>query len=144
MLSNRQKTGSKISAVDSWKAGIVLESTFAQTVNTGSDYHVFLAPEGECRGLYVTNKSATGFEVHELGGGQSNVAFSYRIVALRRGFENQTAMVAKVQENTPKPPSTPAKRWTPLGRPTPYTPPPIPANHPFVMPTKAASVSASN
>jgi len=67
---------------------IALEPTFAQTVNTGSDYHVFLTPEGECRGLYVSNKSASGFEVHEVGGGQSNVAFAYRIVALRRGYEN--------------------------------------------------------
>ena len=128
---------------------IALESTFAQTVNTGSDYHVFLTPEGDCRGLYVSNKSTTGFEVHELGGGQSNVAFSYRIVALRRGFENarledETAMVAKAKENMPKPSATPAKRWTPPVRPTPYKEPAIPANHPVVVPTKAASISASN
>ena len=67
---------------------MTLDGTFAQTVNASSDYHVFLTPEGDCRGLYVTRKTATGFEVHELGGGQSSVAFYYRIVALRRGFEN--------------------------------------------------------
>jgi hypothetical protein len=128
---------------------IPLEPTFAQTVNTASNYHVFLTPDGECRGLYVTNKSASGFEVHELGGGQSNVGFSYRIVALRRGFENdrledETAMVAKVKENMPEPSVIPAKRWTPPVRPTPYKEPAIPANHAVVAPTKAASVSASN
>jgi hypothetical protein len=116
---------------------VALEPTFAQTVNTASDYHVFLTPRGECRGLYVSNTSATGFEVHELGGGQSNVAFDYRIVALRRGFENdrledETAMVTKVKENMPKPSVIPAKE------------PAIPANHAFVVPTKTASVSASN
>jgi hypothetical protein len=46
--------------------------------------------------------------VHELGGGQSNVAFEYRIVALRRGYENvrlddKTEMVAKWKAGIPKP-----------------------------------------
>jgi hypothetical protein len=31
-------------------AVITLEPTFAQTVNTGADYHVFLTPNGECKG----------------------------------------------------------------------------------------------
>jgi hypothetical protein len=68
-------------------ATVKLESVFAQTVNAGTEYHVFLTAEGDCRGLYVDLKTASGFEVHELGGGQSSVPFSYRIVALRRGYE---------------------------------------------------------
>ena len=68
-------------------AMITLDSTFTQTVNTASDYHVFLTPTGDCRGLYVSHREAGGFEVRELGGGKSNVAFDYRIVALRRGYE---------------------------------------------------------
>jgi hypothetical protein len=67
---------------------VSLEPAFAQTVNTSSDYHVFLTPKGDCRGLYVSKTTPTGFEVRELGGGQSSVAFDYRIVALRRGFES--------------------------------------------------------
>jgi hypothetical protein len=69
-------------------AAVALDPTFAETVNGASDYHVFLTPEGDCRGLYVSRKTASGFEVRELGGGQSTVAFDYRIVALRRGFES--------------------------------------------------------
>jgi hypothetical protein len=127
--------------LESGVGSIALEPTFAQTVNTGSDYHVFLTPEGECRGLYVTNMSATGFEVHELGGGQSNVAFAYRIVALRRGYENvrledETAMVAKMKDNLPKPTATPPQRWTPPMRPKPFSAPTPPANHADVVPTK--------
>jgi len=68
-------------------AVIPLESTFAQTVNTAS-YHVFLTPNGDCKGLYVSQKAAGGFEVRELGGGTSNISFDYRIVAERRGYEN--------------------------------------------------------
>ena len=64
-----------------------LDPTFAQTVNTGVSYHVFLTPGGDCKGLYVSQKSATSFEVRELGGGTSNVAFDYRIMAKRNGFE---------------------------------------------------------
>lgn len=67
---------------------IELDPTFAQTVNTGVEYHVFLTPKGDCKGLYVSNESATGFEVHELGGGTSSIAFDYRIMAKRVGHEN--------------------------------------------------------
>jgi len=42
-------------------AHVTLDPTFALTVNTGSSYHVFLTPSGECEGLYVAQKTATGF-----------------------------------------------------------------------------------
>jgi hypothetical protein len=69
-------------------ARIELDSTFAQTVNTGMEYHVFLTPKGDCEGLYVANETAQGFEVHELRGGHSSIAFDYRIMAKRVGYEN--------------------------------------------------------
>jgi hypothetical protein len=69
-------------------ARIDLEPTFTQTVNTDLDYHVFLTPDGDCKGLYLSQKSPTSFEVHELGGGTSSVAFDYRIVAKRKNYEN--------------------------------------------------------
>ncbi|QNI33968.1 hypothetical protein H7849_08705 [Alloacidobacterium dinghuense] len=69
-------------------ASVALDPTFAETVNGAADYHVFLTPEGDCRGLYISRKTASGFEVRELGGGGSTVAFDYRIVALRRGSES--------------------------------------------------------
>ena len=68
-------------------AVIELEPTFAQTVNT-QNYHVFLTPSGDCKGLYVSQRSAGGFEVRELGGGTSSIEFDYRIVAERKGYEN--------------------------------------------------------
>ncbi len=68
-------------------AEIALDPVFAQTI-TSSDYRVFPVPNGDCKGLYVAQKTATGFVIRELGGGQSNVAFDYRIVARRRGYES--------------------------------------------------------
>ena len=65
-----------------------LESVFGQTVNTSVEYHVFLTPDGDCKGLYVSAKTGSGFEVRELGGGASSIAFEYRIMAKRAGYEN--------------------------------------------------------
>jgi hypothetical protein len=67
---------------------VSLDLGFLQTVDTAADYHVFLTPNGDCRGLYIARKTRGGFEVRELGGGNSSIAFDHRIVARRRGFEN--------------------------------------------------------
>jgi hypothetical protein len=67
---------------------VQVDSLFAQTVNLDVDYHVFLTPLGECNGLYVTDKTATSFNVRELGGGTSGVSFDYRIVGKRTGYED--------------------------------------------------------
>ena len=70
-------------------ATVTLEPVFAQTVNAGVEYHVFLTPNGDSQGhLYVTNKTAASFEVHESAGGQSSIPFDYRIVARRKGYES--------------------------------------------------------
>jgi hypothetical protein len=71
----------------SGQATVIIEPLFLSTINTEVTYHVFVTPLGDCNGLYVTNKTATSFEVRELGGGAADVAFDYRIVALRKGYE---------------------------------------------------------
>jgi len=70
-------------------ATVTLDPTFAQTINATNEYHVFLTPKGESEGLYVTNETPRGFEVHEQRAGRSSVAFDYRIVAKRAGYENR-------------------------------------------------------
>jgi len=66
---------------------IPIDPLFAATVDL-KDYHVFVTPLGDCRGLYVTKKSADSFEVHELGNGKTNIRFDYRLIAKRRGYES--------------------------------------------------------
>jgi hypothetical protein len=73
---------------------VSLDEKFAQTVNLSKGYHVFLTPKGDCKGLYVTNETETGFEVREMGGGGSSVEFDYRIVAHRKGYEDMRLPVA--------------------------------------------------
>lgn len=52
-------------------------------VDENHPIRIFIQPEGECKGLYVSSKSADSFSVKELMNGQSNIAFSYTIVAHR-------------------------------------------------------------
>jgi len=87
-------------------ATVKLEAKFAQLVNTKKPYHVFITPNGDCHGLYVAQKGRNSFEVRELGGGNSNVEFDYRISALRKGYETvrlEPAVMPKVS----KPPVRP-------------------------------------
>jgi hypothetical protein len=72
---------------DGW-ATVRFDPNFAATVNTSVEYHVFITPKGDSGALYVSNETASGFEVHEHGGGRSNIAFDYRIVGRRKGYEN--------------------------------------------------------
>ena len=64
------------------RVAVKLDPAFRAVVRGA--YHVFLTPEGDCRGLYVARKGPSGFEVRELQGGRTGVRFSYRIVARRR------------------------------------------------------------
>ncbi|HEV2425307.1 MAG TPA: hypothetical protein VGZ29_10815 [Terriglobia bacterium] len=83
-------------------AEVALDPEFLQTVDTATDYHVFLTPSGDCHGLYVAGKTASGFAVRELGGGTATVAFDYRIVARRRGFENVRLQEVQLPQVSPE------------------------------------------
>ncbi len=62
-------------------ASVQIEPTFASTIDRNSEYYVFLTPLGDTRGLYVSLKTPSGFQVHETEGGHSSLGFDYRIVA---------------------------------------------------------------
>ncbi len=91
------------------RAAVRLDANFAKVVTPGG-YRVFVTPEGDCRGLYVRGKSAKRFEVRELQGGKSSVAFSYRIVARRKEIKRHRRF-AKIDTRLPVPrAATPRKR----------------------------------
>jgi hypothetical protein len=87
------------------RATVKLDADFARVVKLNG-YRVFLTPEGDCQGLYVRSKRGTSFEVHELQGGTSNVAFSYRIVAKRKDIKAHTRF-AKIDTTVPVPTGKP-------------------------------------
>jgi len=49
------------------------------TISEKHPLRVFIQLEGDCKGVYVTNKTATGFDVVELSGGTSSVDFQWSI-----------------------------------------------------------------
>ncbi len=65
------------------KAEVALDADFAAIVHADT-YHLFLTPRGDCKGLYASAQTATGFSVRELQGGTSSLSFSYRVVAQRK------------------------------------------------------------
>jgi len=62
------------------QAYVQIDPRLASTMDLRRTYLVFLTPQGDTPGLYVTQKSAAGFLVREHGA-RSNIVFDYRIVA---------------------------------------------------------------
>ncbi|MFN7013714.1 MAG: hypothetical protein ACK4ON_05540, partial [Bacteroidia bacterium] len=68
------------------KASIMLDPNFSKNivVDESHSLRVFIQLEGDCKGVYVTNKSINGFDVIELDNGNSNVPFTYTVIANRK------------------------------------------------------------
>lgn len=66
-------------------ARVQIDPAFVQLMDRRAPYMVFLSPEGDNRGLYITNKTYNGFIVRESAGGRSVLTFSYRLVARAYG-----------------------------------------------------------
>ncbi len=67
------------------KVHIEIDPIFAKNIiiNEKHPLRVYVQLEGNCKGVYVANKTTTGFDVVELDGGQSNTPFQYTIVCNR-------------------------------------------------------------
>jgi len=63
------------------RAHIEIDPILAKNVaiNENHPLRVFVQLEGECKGVYVTNKTNHGFDVVELNGGSSNTSFQWSI-----------------------------------------------------------------
>lgn len=80
------------------KAIIKLDEVFSKNiyVDEKRPLRVFIQLEGNCKGVYVANKTKEGFEVIELDGGQSNVDFSYFVSANRADdYDENGILVSK-------------------------------------------------
>ena len=89
-------------------AYVRLEPKFLSAIDHQTAYMVFITPGGNSSGLYVSHKTATGFEVHENGTGRSTLDFDYRIVAKpvdasgSRLAEDRTPLRAPYQLRAPR------------------------------------------
>jgi hypothetical protein len=84
-------------------ARIVLASDFANVIDSSKPYLVLLTPEGDAA-LYVANRSASGFEVREVGGGRTSVPFAYRIVAKPLGEKDERLPFKTVSDRSMRSP----------------------------------------
>lgn len=82
------------------KAHISIDPIFSKNIAVNSKHplRVFVQLEGDCQGVYVSNKTQIGFDVTELKNGMSNVSFTYSIVANRADEINQDGTKAKYSE----------------------------------------------
>lgn len=88
-------------------ATVMLDPTFAATIDQSAAYRVFLTPDGDTHGLFVAQKTPRGFSVRETQGGHSTLAFDYRIVATGQGQVGKRMMLQPAAE-VPSAPSPPA------------------------------------
>ncbi len=83
-------------------AHIELDPLFLETVTIDSEHamKVFIQLNDDCNGTYVKT-SLTGFDVHELQRGTSNASFTYRVVAKRKGYEDERMRATEIGQDDP-------------------------------------------
>lgn len=76
-------------------AHITLDEILVRNIHVDEKHplKVFIQLEGECNGVFVTNKSATGFDVKELQKGKSNTPFTWQIIASRADITDASGKV---------------------------------------------------
>jgi hypothetical protein len=92
-------------------AHIDLDPIYALNVVVDSAHplRVFVQLEGDCNGVYVTNKSTTGFDVVELNNGQSNISFQYMVTANVADEKDAQGQVVNNLQNVRWQPVAPTK-----------------------------------
>ena len=78
------------------EAYISIDPILARNIYVDEKYpiRVFIQLEGDCNGVFVTEKTKNGFKVKELQSGTSNVAFSWNLVANRADALNPDGSVS--------------------------------------------------
>jgi hypothetical protein len=75
-------------------ANVQIDPSFAAVMDR-KWYYVFLTPLGDTRGLYVSIKTATAFQVRETERGRDSLEFDYRIVAHPLDGKNERLAAAR-------------------------------------------------
>jgi hypothetical protein len=60
---------------------------------------VFIQLEGECNGVFVSDKTKNGFKVKELNNGRSNITFSWHIVGNRANSIDKNGNITSYYED---------------------------------------------
>lgn len=106
--------------LDRGKVSVKLDNEFKYFVAPKRGFYVFLTPLGDTPGLYVSNLADDGFDVHEVGNGQSNIQFQYRVVCVRKDVPGK-----RLERVDPRK-REPGRRRVPRNEGNVPTPPPVP------------------
>jgi hypothetical protein len=90
-----------VSKLSNGEAYIVLDKILASSMKIDEKHplKVFIQLEGDCNGVFVTDKSNNGFRVKELNKGKSNVSFSWHIVGSRADSKDENGNINSEFEN---------------------------------------------
>jgi len=82
------------------KVHINLDPTLAINVRINEKHplRVFVQIEGDCNGVYITNKTETGFDVIELANGTSNTSFQWTVICNMRDAIGPNGLVSKFED----------------------------------------------
>ena len=82
------------------KVHITLDPILAKNVRINEKHplRVFVQLEGDCNGVYITNKTETGFDVIELGNGKSNTSFQWNVVCNMRDAVCPNGLISKFED----------------------------------------------
>jgi len=86
-------------------ARVAFDAAFADAIDDREGYHVFVTPNGDTRGLYVTAKSPEGFVVRETQQGRGTLDFDYRVVATPLGHAAEHSHVVDASFAQPHAPA---------------------------------------
>ena len=98
------------------EAQIELDPIFTHNIHVDSEHplRVFVQLEGDCNGVFVTDKTAKGFTVKELQNGNSDTPFTYKVVGNRkdvtRTLPDGTIRISRNQDVRFSPNQGPAER----------------------------------
>lgn len=74
--------------LDNGQARVQFSEEFSKMLSENEDITITVTPMGNCKGIYIENYSTKGFSVKELENGNSNVAFNWIAIGVKKGFEN--------------------------------------------------------
>jgi len=103
MSVNKEITISGQAQLENGEIEVIFDNDFDQFID--ENYKVLVTPTDECNGLYVFEKTTTGFMVKELDNGNSDTTFDWLVVAERTGFISQNQNTEPIPDNSNAAPS---------------------------------------
>ncbi|PQB05020.1 hypothetical protein [Aureitalea marina] len=84
------------------KAVIQVDPQWAKTYSeVDYNYQIMIMPDGDCEGIYISNKTTDSFTVREIGLGKSNLKFSWNLVATLKPTEGGPT-ITKLRDAGPR------------------------------------------